>query len=73
MPGLHALFDPTCKVRADETIDDIADVLPRHLHYLFAIGQCLSNGIILKAEVDDLLQREVLIVGHVYHFDIITF
>ena len=63
-PGLEGV--------ADEGVDDVAEVLPGHLPNLPHDGEGLDDGGVGEAEVQDVVQREGLVVGDGDDLDVLA-
>ena len=64
VPLLTALRDPDGEGLTDERVDDVYDVLARHLAGLEVVGEAVLDGGVAAAKVQDVIQLEVLVEGH---------
>ena len=72
VPLVAALLDPLAEGLADEGVDDVADVLPRHLADLSHNREALLDLWVGEAEVEDEIEREVLVLRHGDHLHLVT-
>ena len=72
VPLLAALGHPLGEGLADEGVDDVADVLARHLADLPLLGQGLLDDNVGEAEVEDGVEGEVLVLGNVDVLDVLA-
>ena len=63
VPLLAALGDPLCECITGERVDHVADVLPRHLADLPQHGEAVHDDLVGEPEVQDEVQRQVLVLG----------
>ena len=69
---LAVLPHPDLEGLADEGVDDVAEVLPGHLPDLPHDGEGLDDGGVGEAEVQDVVQREGLVVGDGDDLDVLA-
>ena len=67
-----ALGHPFGESITDNCVDDVADVLPRHLPDLPLLRQGLLDGDVGEAEVEDEVEGEVLVLGDVDVLDVLA-
>ena len=72
VPLLAALGHPLGEGITDNGVDDVADVLPRHLPDLPLLRQGLLDGDVGEAEVEDEVEGEVLVLGDVDVLDVLA-
>ena len=72
VPLLAGLGHPLAEGLADLRVDDVADVLPRHLADLAHDGEAVLDGLVAEAEVQDEVEGEVLVVGDGDDLDVLA-
>ena len=72
VPVLAALEDPVLEFTANEGVDNVADVSSGHLADLSDYGKRIDDHLIAKAEVQDGVHGELLVLGNRDYFDVIV-
>ena len=72
VPLLAGLGHPLAEGLADLRVDDVADVLPRHLADLPQHGEAVHDDLVGEPEVQDEVQRQVLVLGQSDVLDLVA-
>ena len=70
VPHLDLLLDPVAESLADDSGQDVADPLLRHLIKVGRVRAVQGDGWVLRCEFPDVLQGQVLIGRHVDGLDL---
>ena len=65
--------DPCTELLRDASVDDVADIAPRHLARLTIIGKALSHLREALGEIEDVVQAQRLILRDVDDEDVLGF
>ena len=72
VPLFAALLDPRLEGRADERVDDAADVAAGHLAYLPHDGKGIHDLSVAEPELEDMVQGEQLVLGYGDDLDVLA-